>query len=126
MTMIKPICKMKSILLLTSFILLQFALNAQVNQRDSISINSIGMKFVLIKPGKMVVGKFQPTVSKSGFGGSSNAARLPDTAFKIAEQMAKHDAMPGFEVSIDHDFYIGQFEVTQEQWVKIMGQNPSI
>ena len=39
--------------------------------------------------------------------------------------MAKHDAMPGFEVNIEHAYYIGQFEVTQGQWEKVMGTNPS-
>ena len=39
--------------------------------------------------------------------------------------MAKHDAMPGFTVTIKDAYYIGQFEVTQEQWEKIMGTNPS-
>jgi serine/threonine protein kinase/WD40 repeat protein len=29
------------------------------------------------------------------------------------------------EVEISHDFYLGKFEVTQEEWQKVMGQNPS-
>jgi len=116
---------MKNILLITGFVFFQFVLNAQIKSPDSAVTNSIGMKFILVKPGKMVVGKFQPTVSKAGFGASSNSLRLPDSAYIIAQQMAAQDAMPGFEVSIDHDFYIGQFEVTQEQWTKVMGKNPS-
>ncbi|MCF6147024.1 MAG: formylglycine-generating enzyme family protein [Candidatus Kuenenia sp.] len=34
------------------------------------------------------------------------------------------DAKPVHEVCVN-DFYIGKFEVTQEQWTKIMGKNPS-
>jgi formylglycine-generating enzyme required for sulfatase activity len=39
--------------------------------------------------------------------------------------MAKKDAMPGFSVKIDHPYYIGRFEVTQEQWKQVMHNNPS-
>ncbi|MGE3807615.1 MAG: bifunctional serine/threonine-protein kinase/formylglycine-generating enzyme family protein, partial [Gemmataceae bacterium] len=28
-------------------------------------------------------------------------------------------------VFVSHDFYLGKFEVTQEQWEKVMGENPS-
>ena len=30
------------------------------------------------------------------------------------------------EVAIDQDFYLGTYEVTQEEWQKIMGKNPSV
>ena len=29
------------------------------------------------------------------------------------------------EVEITHDFYLGKYEVTQEEWEKVMGSNPS-
>jgi formylglycine-generating enzyme required for sulfatase activity len=29
-------------------------------------------------------------------------------------------------VKIDHPFYMGKFEVTQGQWKKVMGENPSV
>jgi formylglycine-generating enzyme required for sulfatase activity/serine/threonine protein kinase len=29
------------------------------------------------------------------------------------------------EVEIKHDFYLGRYEVTQEEWLKVMGTNPS-
>ena len=28
------------------------------------------------------------------------------------------------EVEITHDFYLGKYEVTQEEWEKVMGTNP--
>ena len=30
------------------------------------------------------------------------------------------------EVEITHDFYLGKYEVTQEEWQKVMGSNPSV
>ena len=29
------------------------------------------------------------------------------------------------EVNISHDFYLGVYEVTQDEWQKVMGTNPS-
>src|SRR5688500_16711157 len=98
--------------------------------------NSIGMEFVLIKPGKMWVGKFQPpypvpedTVRNTerpmimwmGDGRTYNAEE-----FKLAEVLATRDALPGFEVEIVEAYYLGKFEITQAQWRKVMGNNPSV
>ncbi|GAA4438585.1 formylglycine-generating enzyme family protein [Pontibacter saemangeumensis] len=91
--------------------------------------NSIGMEFVLIKPGSMVVGRYQPTVSayvapKPNQEGHTRKM-LPPSAYKEAQRMAAADARPGFKVKIDRPYYIGKFEVTQAQWEKVMGSNPS-
>jgi len=32
---------------------------------------------------------------------------------------------PQHEVTFEHDFYIGKYQVTQAQWVAVMGENPS-
>jgi formylglycine-generating enzyme len=97
--------------------------------------NSIGMEFVLIHPGSMTVGEFQPpypvpedTVKSAkrpyimwmgeGRGYSSEE-------FRRAKQLAMRDATPGFNVNIDEAFYIGKFEVTQGQWKRVMGNNPA-
>lgn len=100
-------------------------LNAQKQAKDSLFVNSIGMKFVLIHGGSMIVGEFQPTVSQTGFFGKGLAPALPESAFKLGQEMAAEDAMPGFNVNIDHDYFMGEYEVTQEQWKKVMGSNPS-
>lgn len=84
--------------------------------------NSIGMEFVLIQPGKMTVGKFEPTVDRP----DDPKDRLPDSLYVKAEKLAKAAYMPGFEVSIDKPYYMGKFEVTQAQWMKVMGSNPSV
>ncbi len=82
--------------------------------------NSIGMEFVLIKPGRMTVGVFHPTYAKPG----PNAAAAADYA--RIEQMAKASFSDGFSVAIDRQYYIGTYEVTQAQWRKVMGTNPSL
>jgi sulfatase modifying factor 1 len=44
----------------------------------------------------------------------------------LCEQMSRRDATPGFQVAIDHPFYLGKYEVTQAQWKRVMGSNPSV
>jgi formylglycine-generating enzyme required for sulfatase activity len=38
----------------------------------------------------------------------------------------KQDATSGFPATIKRAFYIGKYEVTQGQWKKVMGSNPSV
>ena len=97
------------------FLLFSFPLFAQ--QADF--TNSVGMQFVFIKPGSMIVGRFQPTVGKPDQG-------VPPAMYKKALEMAKKAATPGFKVIIKRSYYIGKFEVTQDQWEKVMGSNPSV
>lgn len=35
------------------------------------------------------------------------------------------EELPRHEVKIAHDFYLAKYEVTQDQWVAVMGKNPS-
>ena len=35
------------------------------------------------------------------------------------------DSRPVHEVTISHDFWLGKYDVTQAQWVAVMGRNPS-
>jgi formylglycine-generating enzyme required for sulfatase activity len=44
--------------------------------------------------------------------------------FSMGNDKGKKDARPAHEVKLD-DFYVGQFEFTQEQWIAISGDNPS-
>ena len=89
--------------------------------QDTAFTNAMGIQFVLIHPGAMTVGKFQPTVGSKDFDGSA----LPQQMVEKSEQMARADIMPGFEVKIPKAYYIGKFEITQAQWQKVMGNNPS-
>lgn len=65
------------------------------------TINDIGMVFVLIPPGEFTMGSPE----------SDPAARASE--------------MPQRVVEITRAFYLGKYPVTQEQWVAVMGRNPS-
>lgn len=41
------------------------------------------------------------------------------------EEVGDEDETPRREVSLTQPFYLGVFEVTQEQWTRVMGDNPS-
>ena len=60
-------------------------------------INSVGIEFVHVPPGKFMMG------STNG-----NA-----------------DEKPVHQVTINYSFYTGKYEVTEEQWQAVMGNNPS-
>jgi formylglycine-generating enzyme len=98
-------------------------------------INSVGIEFVKIEPGTMTVGEFRPPypvpadtikganrpyVMWMGDGRPYNADE-----FRLAEEMALRDASKGFIVTLKKPYYLGRFEVTQGQWKKVMGKNPS-
>ena len=91
--------------------------------------NKFGMQFVHIQPGTMLVGKYAPTISR-GWGydpkrKSEFPPILPEADFELAEHLASAASRPGFMVTIYEPYYIGKFEVTQSQWEKVMGSNPS-
>jgi formylglycine-generating enzyme required for sulfatase activity len=64
--------------------------------------NSIGMAFVLIPSGSFMMG--------------SDKAKDSD---------AENNEMPQHRVTISKPFYMGKYEVTQEQWEAVMGRNRS-
>ncbi len=63
--------------------------------------NSIGMKLVRLPPGKFLMGS------------------------PLTERLRLIDEGPQHEVEIAQSFYLGAFEVTQEQYEKVIGRNPS-
>ena len=132
------------------------ALASPLLAQDGIYSNSIGMQFVIIQPGSMQVGVYEPTCpdpnaptrpiqpppigpnanQASGNGNPNGAPRQrppqdPRSVWTpediaVCHQLAQKDTMPGFSVTIKKTFYIGKFEVTQAQWKKVMGTNPSV
>lgn len=78
------------------------------------------MQFVKISAGSYTYGKFNPPYPKPGTEKSAYTAK----DYKCAKQLAIRDAMPGFEVSVN-EFEIGSYEVTQQQWMEVMKNNPS-
>jgi formylglycine-generating enzyme required for sulfatase activity len=63
--------------------------------------NTIGMEFVLIPAGNFYMGS-----------SSDEKGRL-------------YNEGPVHEVQIDKAFYMGKYEVTQEEWIEMVGINPS-
>lgn len=63
--------------------------------------NSIGMEFVLIPNGSFMMGS------------------------PLTEKERDADEGPQSRVTISRRIYLGKYEVTQEQWEKVMGTNPS-
>jgi sulfatase modifying factor 1 len=117
---IKILIKKMKFKILISFLLLQVFI--KVAAQSPTYTNALGMQFVLINPGSMIAGKFQPTVGHVDFKGKP----LPEKIVKDATAMAEKDAMPGFKVTLAKAFYIGVYEITQEQWQQVMGNNPSV
>jgi formylglycine-generating enzyme required for sulfatase activity len=70
-------------------------------EQDKI-VNSIGMSFALIPPGSFMMGE------RRG-----------------ATEASDPDEEPQHRVALSKPFYMGVHEVTQSQWVRVMGYNPS-
>ena len=93
--------------------------------------NDIGMEFVLISPGTMRVGRFQPECPQPPAAASQDRATDPRARwtpddYVRCQEMVKRDAMPGFTVTIPRPYYLGRYEVTQAEWKRVMGTNPSV
>jgi formylglycine-generating enzyme required for sulfatase activity len=71
--------------------------------------NTIGMEFVLIPAGEFDMGS-PPDENMMYSGG---------------ERMYSGEERPVHHVNIEKAFYMGRYEVTQQQWRAIMGDNPS-
>ncbi len=46
--------------------------------------------------------------------------------FALAEEMVRQATIPGFVVILKTPYLMGRYEVTQGEWKKVMGSNPSI
>ena len=89
--------------------------------------NPIGMEFVLIRPGSMIVGRFQPTcpTPESESPDVDPRLRWSPEDYRRCQELAREQSRPGFEVAIERPYYIGRYEVTQAEWERVMGSNPS-
>lgn len=84
------------------FVVTAFSMAANPLPRNTETIDlggGITMEFVLIPSGSFLMGS--------------------------APEIGDADETPQHEVTITHAYYLGKYEVTQEQWEKVMGQNPS-
>ena len=73
--------------------------------------NSIGMKFNLIPAGEFTMGSSEPIQSQK-------------EKFHVLPTVLESER-PGHRVRITKPIYVGETEVTQEQFEKVMGWNPS-
>ena len=96
------------------------------SQRQVIT-NSIGMEFVRVEPGTMMVGRFQPVCPEPDPDGADADPRTAWTEedFEECRAAVRSQATFGFPVEITRLFYIGRYEVTQAEWQRVMGSNPS-
>ena len=93
-----------------------------------------GIDFVLIKAGHMQEAVFQPACpGKTDPTVTGHPGNFPDRRMlwtmadlTLCQKMAAQAASPGFLVTIAKPFYIGKFEVTQNEWRRVMGSNPSV
>lgn len=63
------------------------------------------------------------TVVKNGSG--MEFAFVPAGSFQMGSDKGSSSELPVHQVTFAHGFYMGRYEVTQAQWQKVMGSNPS-
>jgi formylglycine-generating enzyme required for sulfatase activity len=73
--------------------------------------NSIGMKLVLVPAGTFLMGSHEPI---------EKLQQDLDLRFESLD-----NEFPQHRVTIRHHFYMGAYEVTQEEYERVMGKNPS-
>ena len=50
---------------------------------------------------------------------------IPAGSFTMGDDNGLGDEKPAHQVTITQPFYLGRYDVTQEQWEAVMGGNPS-
>ena len=157
---------MRRIFLASSLLLLSAPVSL-MGQGPNFTSKSTGMEFVLIKPGSIVISRYQPRcpnvntpppadsapqsaaasqvpaggqnasvpagnpgLAGPGAGGPSRVPRGPGQVVTQEMhdrclQLAARDSLPGFTAKIEKPFYMAKYDVTQGEWKKVMGSNPS-
>jgi formylglycine-generating enzyme len=100
-------------------------------------MNAVGMEMVRIEPGTLRVGSFQPECPDAPPAVAADAppsrgprrdprARWTMEDVRRCAELAARDARPGFTVAVPRPFEIGRYPVTQAEWRRVMGTNPSV
>lgn len=93
------------------------------NRAGQVVENSIGMKLIYVPPGEFSMGtpKQENDAAWVAFKAMINERRSDG---KYDEPTAPEDE-PVHSVKITRSFYLGKFEVTQDEYRKVTGENPS-
>ena len=94
---------------------------AAARAQEPLVTNSIGMELVLIHPGTMTVGRFQPPYPKPP-GTTYTAEEYQRASSRPPERTPRPDSKSRSNGRTD----IGKYEVTQAEWRRVMGTNPSV
>jgi formylglycine-generating enzyme required for sulfatase activity len=103
-----------------------FSQQSDSKKRPASYTNGLGMEFEMIRPGSMIAGRLElqcPTPPDTRDVDESEKWTAED--FERCEELARRDSRAGFTVAIEKTYYMGRYEVTQGQWKKVMGYNPS-
>ena len=84
-------------------------------------VGPAGIEFVRIEPGTFTIGRFQPACPEY-----DTVAGWTPSDYERCEALVARDARPGVTATIDQPFYMGRYEITQAQWQRVMGTNPSL
>lgn len=79
--------------------------------------NSIGMEFVYIPPGEFMMGSSEEEIEQAFSDCKKQNTKCERITFEYES--------PKHKVTIKNGFWLGKYEVTQEQWQSVMGKNPS-
>jgi formylglycine-generating enzyme required for sulfatase activity len=93
------------------------SLTASQEVPPEVKKNDLGMEFVLIPRGEFEMGSSNAEINQI----LAECKRAGGSCKK--ESFA--DERPKRKISINSPFWLGRYEVTQEQWEKVMGTNPS-
>ena len=85
--------------------------------------NSLGMEFILIPTGEFMMGAVYKISSIGENHLKWNGKNWVRTT--LPDIIVSQDQKPQHKVKITKPFYIGKYPVTQEEWRRVMGINPS-
>jgi len=86
-------------------------------------VNSIGMRFVPISAGTFTMGDVRPFQLGMGFAGLEETAAMLNRQKRLKQ--GETAVLNAPKVTLTQPFELGVYEVTQEQYEKVMEQNPS-
>lgn len=110
--------KCKVVVFISFCFLCFFLLSSNLSGANKTFANSIGMQFVLIPAGSFMMGTKSPNCPEDDPFTEKNE-------YRDCMNFVSEDETPIHKVNISKPFYLSKYEVTQEEWYKVMGNNPS-